>query len=68
MARLKNQYNSEIKSALVQQFGYGNIMQVPHIEKVVLNMDGTKQMEPLIMNMLEKVTHQYMSKMKKDKD
>ena len=38
MARLKNQYNSEIKSALVQQFGYGNIMQVPHIEKVVLNM------------------------------
>lgn len=38
MARLKNQYNSEIKSALVQQFSYGNIMQVPHIEKVVLNM------------------------------
>ena len=38
MARLKTQYNSEIKSALVQQFSYGNIMQVPHIEKVVLNM------------------------------
>lgn len=38
MARLKDQYNSEIKSALVQQFGYGNIMQVPRLEKVVLNM------------------------------
>jgi large subunit ribosomal protein L5 len=38
MARLKDTYNSEIKPVLVQQFGYGNIMQVPRIEKVVLNM------------------------------
>lgn len=38
MARLKEQYNSEIRPALLQHFGYGNTMQVPRIEKVVLNM------------------------------
>ncbi len=36
--RLKIQYENEIRSALVEEFGYKNPMQVPGLEKVVLNM------------------------------
>jgi large subunit ribosomal protein L5 len=38
MARLKEQYRNEIVPALIKQFGYRSVMQVPRIEKVVLNM------------------------------
>ena len=38
MARLKDYYRKEVVPALVKQFGYASIMQVPRIEKVVLNM------------------------------
>ena len=37
-ARLKVIYDQEIVPALMKQFGYNNVMQVPHLEKVVLNM------------------------------
>jgi large subunit ribosomal protein L5 len=36
--RLKQHYNDVLKDALVKQFGYANTMQVPRLEKVVLNM------------------------------
>jgi len=38
MARLKEIYNKEIVPALVKQFGYKSTMQVPRIDKIVLNM------------------------------
>jgi large subunit ribosomal protein L5 len=38
MARLKDRYNEEIRSALVRQFGYSSVMQAPKLEKVTLNM------------------------------
>jgi len=38
MARLKEIYNTEVVPALVKQFGYKSAMQVPRIEKIVLNM------------------------------
>ena len=38
MARLKDRYNEEIKPQLVERFGYSSVMQVPKVEKVVLNM------------------------------
>ncbi|MEX0385390.1 50S ribosomal protein L5 [Spiribacter onubensis] len=38
MARLREQYKSEIVSALSQRFEYGNPMQVPRLEKIVINM------------------------------
>ena len=38
MARLKEIYNKEVVPALVKQFGYKSTMQVPRIEKIVLNM------------------------------
>jgi large subunit ribosomal protein L5 len=38
MARLKDRYNDEIRSALVDKFGYTSYMQAPKLVKVTLNM------------------------------
>jgi large subunit ribosomal protein L5 len=38
MARLQDTYKKEIMTKLMEQFGYTNIMQVPKIEKITLNM------------------------------
>src|SRR6187551_2932983 len=38
MARLKEQYSKEVVPALIKQFGYTSSMQVPRIQKIVLNM------------------------------
>ena len=36
--RLKERYKSEIAPELMKQFSYGNIMQVPRVEKVTINI------------------------------
>ena len=36
--RLKARYRSEIRDAMAGQFGYGNVMQIPGVVKVVVNM------------------------------
>jgi large subunit ribosomal protein L5 len=38
MSRLKERYTNEVVPALRKQFGYGNPMAVPRVEKVVVNM------------------------------
>ena len=38
VARLQEVYTSEIRSAMQEQFGYANPMQIPRLDKVVLNM------------------------------
>ena len=38
MARLKEQYQNEIVDALMKKFGYKNVMQVPKLDKIVINM------------------------------
>lgn len=38
MARLKDKYKNEIAPALQQKFGYKNVMQIPKMDKIVLNM------------------------------
>jgi large subunit ribosomal protein L5 len=38
MARLKDRYQSEVVPNLVKQFSYKNVMQVPRLEKIVINM------------------------------
>src|SRR5512147_3237937 len=38
MARLKDLYNKEIVPQLIKDFNYKNVMEVPKLEKVVLNM------------------------------
>ena len=37
-ARLRDKYKAEVVPALQKEFGYKNIMQVPKLEKVVINM------------------------------
>lgn len=38
MARLKEKYNQEVTKALMEKFSYKNVMQLPKVEKIVLNM------------------------------
>ncbi len=38
MGSLKDHYNNECKSALQKEFGYKNVMQIPKLDKIVLNM------------------------------
>ena len=38
MARLKDLYYDEIVEAMTKKFGYKNVMQVPKIDKIVVNM------------------------------
>ncbi len=37
-SRLKERYQREVVQAMMQEFRYGNVMQVPRIQKVVLNI------------------------------
>lgn len=38
MNRLLEKYKSEVISALTQKFSYKNVMQVPKLEKIVINI------------------------------
>lgn len=63
MSRLKEQYQNEIIDAMNKKFGYKNIMEVPKLDKVVINMgvgeakDNAKVLESAIADM-EKITGQ----------
>lgn len=57
MARLKETYKNEIMGAMTAKFGYKNQMQVPKIEKIVINMgvgeakDNAKVLENAVGDM-----------------
>ena len=38
MSRLKDLYSNEIKDAMVKKFGYKDVMQIPKLDKIVINM------------------------------
>ncbi|MFQ8872723.1 MAG: 50S ribosomal protein L5 [[Ruminococcus] torques] len=63
MSRLKEQYQNEIVDAMIKKFGYKNIMEVPKLDKVVINMgvgeakDNAKLTESAIADM-EKIAGQ----------
>ena len=38
MSRLRDKYQNEIVDAMIQKFGYKNIMEVPKLDKIVVNM------------------------------
>ncbi|MDU4961535.1 MAG: 50S ribosomal protein L5 [Sporomusaceae bacterium] len=38
MSRLKDKYMTDVAPAMMQKFGYKNVMQIPKVEKVVINM------------------------------
>ena len=45
MARLKEKYSAEVAPALMKQFGYKSVMQIPKIEKVVVNVGCSEARE-----------------------
>lgn len=50
-SRLKERYQSEIVGKLREQFGYGNVMQVPRFEKVIVNMGvGEAKEDPKLLD------------------
>ena len=42
MARLKEQYKAEVAPALYKKFGYKSTMQIPKIDKVVVNVAAAR--------------------------
>lgn len=63
MQRLQEQYREEAVPALIEEFGYENVMQVPRVRKVVLNiglgeaLDNPKALEYAV-NDLRAITGQ----------
>ena len=63
MSRLKEKYTNEIVDAMMKKFGYKNIMEVPKLDKIVVNMgvgeakDNAKVLESAVKDM-ETITGQ----------
>lgn len=63
MSRLKELYNNEIVDAMTKKFGYKNVMEVPKIDKIVINMgvgeakENAKVLESAVKDM-ETITGQ----------
>lgn len=63
MSRLRDLYNDEIVDALTKKFGYKNVMEVPKLDKIVINMgvgeakDNAKLLESAVKD-LETITGQ----------
>jgi len=59
LSRLRDTYESDIKVAMIKKFGYKNVMQVPRLEKIVLNMgvgearENAKILESAVKDMTE---------------
>ena len=57
MSRLKDIYKNEIVDAMVKKFGYKNVMEVPKLDKIVVNMgvgeakDNAKALESAVKDM-----------------
>jgi len=51
LSRLKDRYKNEVVPALMEEFKYENIMQVPKLEKIVLNMGvGAAVQDPKLLD------------------
>lgn len=57
MPRLKDQYQKEIAPAMMKKFGYKSVMQIPKLDKVVVNVgcgearDNPKVMESIVKDL-----------------
>jgi large subunit ribosomal protein L5 len=64
MSRLKDNYDNEIRSAMQQKFGYKNVMEIPKLVKIVVNMgvgeakENAKLLEAAVADM-ETITGQH---------
>ncbi len=51
MARLKEKYKSEVIDAMMKKFKYSNVMEVPKLEKIVVNMGlGDSKENPKVLD------------------
>ena len=72
MNRLQERYEKEVVPAMMEKFGYKNIMQVPKIEKVVINMgvgeakDNPKVLESAVIDL--QIIEKQKPVLKKDKN
>ena len=63
MSRLKDLYKDEIADAMQKKFGYKNVMEIPKLDKIVINMgvgeakENAKALEPAVKD-LETITGQ----------
>jgi len=63
MARLQEQYRSELAPKLMEKFGYTSVMQIPRLEKVVINVacgearDNPKMLDAIVSD-LKQITGQ----------
>ena len=63
MEKLREQYEKEVKPALMKKFGYKSVMQAPKLEKIVINIglgdlkDNPKALDNAI-NDLKQITGQ----------
>jgi len=54
MARLKTMYQQEVAPALMKKFGYKSVMQIPRLDKIVINVgcgdakDNTKAIDAIV--------------------
>ncbi len=59
MSRLRDTYENEIRTEMIKKFGYKNVMQVPKLEKIVINMgvgearDNAKILESAVKDLTE---------------
>ncbi|MCH4890495.1 50S ribosomal protein L5 [Acidaminobacter sp. JC074] len=50
MARLKETFNNELKKALMEKFNYDSVMEIPKLEKIVINMGlGSAKENPKVI-------------------
>jgi large subunit ribosomal protein L5 len=59
VSRLRDTYENEIRTEMIKKFGYKNVMQVPKLEKIVINMgvgearDNAKILESAVKDLTE---------------
>lgn len=63
MARLKTMYTADVAPALMKKFGYKSVMQIPKLDKIVINVtsgeirDNSKALEAIISD-IKQITGQ----------
>ncbi len=59
MARLKETYDKEVAPALMKKFGYKSVMQIPKLEKIVVNVgcgearDNPKMLDAIVADIMQ---------------
>ena len=58
MSRLKDKYKTEVAPAMMAKFGYKNVMQIPRLDKIVINVGcgDAKENSKVIDNVIEEIT------------